>query len=228
MPTGIIDPFRRGLSDAEGRSAQRPFVVVDLDGCLIDDVAERFGSMLRKVKSRFGKAVENWFEEGTFYSMIGLSLLLRSSIARRNTDLNLPFVGYVVDTLKALAGHGYEIVVRSSNPAVHGLMADTIKTRLEAAGIHAIVEYKPLMHKADPINGERPSLLLDDLGAEGLPASRHGVPTVVRKPGYHDYQLITDKTLPIISRLVHVADERSFKEAALSAVAGSKRSKALA
>ena len=220
MPTAITGPFNSDFRNASEGSAtnQKPFVVVDLDGCLVDDVSERFGDRLRKVKSRLGKAVENGFEEGTFYGMMGLAGLLRSSVAKRNTNLTLPFISYVVDTLRALGERGYDIVVRSSNPEVRGAAADIIKARLEDAGVHAIVEYKSLMHKADSRNGERPSLLLDDLGVEGLPAAKWDVPTVVRKPGYHNYQLITDKALPAIFKHIYVADGDGFKDAALAAV----------
>lgn len=186
------------------------FVVVDLDGCLLDDVHEIFGRFLRREDS----CMEHMFKELIFNVFNSIPTVVDSVAKRIDVEkegLNM----HVVKALKTIYDSGFEIVVRTANRKIGEFGADRIKSVLKAYGIDASVELTEDKYKYAERNGERPALLLDDKPSVVINAARMGIRSVLIRA---DYNRAAGFFIKRVNNLVSIAAPEDMNNACVKAL----------
>ncbi len=207
MATGSMDPFTGSPMDTRGSrvGTQRPFVVVDIDGCLVPDIDAKLGSMLR----RTGSAIEKAYEETIYHGLSVLSRMVRGVACK--IDVRMQFDDNFVKALKEAQDMGYRTVAATSNSSYDDEALNEVASRLVAAGINdPLVVRRRRGHKADRINGMLPSLIMDDIGMECANSARNGVPSLLKKDGY---QAGEGRVLPHLNVLIRSVRGEDMKDA---------------
>ncbi len=185
------------------------FVVVDLDGCLVDDIHETFGRFLRREDS----STEHMFKELIFNALDRIPSVV-DSVARRidvEKELNI----HVVKALKTIYDSGFEIVVRTANRKIGKSGADKIKSVLKGYGIDASVELTEDKYKYSERNGEMPALLLDDKPNVVINAARKGIRSVLIRA---DYNRAAGFFIRGVNNLVSIAAPEDMNSACMKAL----------
>lgn len=149
-----------------------PFAVVDLDGCLIDDVHETFAKFLRRENSR----LEFVFKEVIFNALDRLPNI-RNSVGKNSVKSALN--KDILKALKILQDAGIRIVVRTANGAISNEGMELVREKLLENSINATVEYAADSDKCKNIGNEKPVLVLDDKPDVAANASRKGIKSIL-------------------------------------------------
>jgi uncharacterized HAD superfamily protein len=155
------------------------FVVVDLDGCLIDDVHGAFGKFLRREDS----LTEHLFKELIFNALDRIPSAVDS--VAKNTDISKGLNMNVIKALKAIYDSRVDIIVRTANKRLGYDGAEKVKKALKENGIEASVELTTDKMKYAERNGEKPSLILDDKPDVALNAARNGIKAILISSDYN-------------------------------------------
>ena len=185
------------------------FVVVDLDGCLVDDVHETFGKFLRREDS----GTEHMFKELIFNALDRIPSVVDSVANRIDVEKGLNM--HVVRALKKIYDSGFEVVVRTANRKIGESGAEKIKSALKSYGIDASVELTEDKCKYAERNGEMPALLLDDKPNVVINAARNGIRSILIRT---DYNRMAGFFIKRVNNLVAIAAPEDMANACTKAL----------
>ncbi len=185
------------------------FVVVDLDGCLVDDVHETFGKFLRREDS----GTEHMFKELIFNALDRIPSVVDSVAMRMDVERGLNM--HVVKALKTIYDSGFDVIVRTANRKIGASGAERIKSVLERYGIEASVELTEDKHKSAERNGEKPALLLDDKPNVVINAARNGIKSILIRT---DYNRVAGLFINGVNNLVTIAAPEDMDSACAKAL----------
>ncbi|MEM0154863.1 MAG: hypothetical protein QW814_03470 [Methanothrix sp.] len=185
------------------------FVVVDLDGCLVDDVHETFSKFLRRDDSR----TEHVFKELIFNVLDRIPSVV-DSVAKR-IDIEKGLNMHVVKALKTVYDAGFDVVVRTANRKLGTLGIERIKSALKDYGINASVELTEDKYKYAERNGEKPVLLLDDKPNVVINAARKGIRSILISA---DYNRVAGFFIKGVNDLVSISTPESMDKACIKAL----------
>lgn len=185
------------------------FVVVDLDGCLVDDVHETFGKFLRREDS----GTEHVFKELIFNALDRIPSVVDSVAKRIDVEKGLNM--QVVKALKTVYDSGFDVIVRTANRKIGASGAERIKSVLKRYGIDASVELTEDRYKYAEHNGEKPALLLDDKPNVVINAARKGIRSVLIRT---DYNRVAGFFIKGVNNLVTIAAPEDMDSACAKAL----------
>ena len=185
------------------------FVVVDLDGCLVDDVHETFGKFLRREDS----GTEHVFKELIFNALDRIPSVVDSVAKRIDVEKGLNM--QVVKALKTVYDSGFDVIVRTANRKIGASGAERIKSVLKRYGIDASVELTEDRYKYAEHNGEKPALLLDDKPNVVINAARKGIISVLIRT---DYNRVAGFFIKGVNNLVTIAAPEDMDSACTKAL----------
>ena len=185
------------------------FVVVDLDGCLVDDVHETFGKFLRREDS----GTEHVFKELIFNALDRIPSVVDSVAKRIDVEKGLNM--QVVKALKTVYDSGFDVIVRTANRKIGASGAERIKSVLKRYGIDASVELTEDRYKYAEHNGEKPALLLDDKPNVVINAARKGIRSVLIRT---DYNRVAGFFIKGVNNLVTIAAPEDMDSACTKAL----------
>jgi hypothetical protein len=185
------------------------FVVVDLDGCLRDDVHEAFAKFLRREDS----LTEHMFKELIFNALDRIPSAV-DSVAKK-TDVAKGLNMYVVKALKVIYDSGIEVVVRTANRKLGSEGVEKVREALKANGIDAVVELTEDRFKYAERNGEKPSLILDDKPDVVMNAARKGIKSILISS---DYNRAAGFFMKGINRLVKVVKPEDMERECMNSL----------
>ncbi|MCL4404512.1 MAG: hypothetical protein M1544_00985 [Candidatus Marsarchaeota archaeon] len=185
------------------------FVVVDLDGCLIDDVHERFGRFLRREDS----VPEHALKELVFNVLDRIPSVVDS--VAKSIDMEKWLNLEVVRALKQVSDRGIEIVVRTANNKLGENGIEKLKKVLGEHGVKVSVEVTTDKRKFADRDGEKPLLVLDDKPNVVMGAARKGIRSVLIKS---DYNRAAGMFAKRVNKLITVADPKDMEKACLNAL----------
>ena len=185
------------------------FIVVDLDGCLMDDVHEQFGRFLRKDDSK----IEHAFKELIFNVLDRMPNIVDSVANSVNVEKSINM--HVVKALKAVYESGIDIVVRTANHRLGDDKIARLKKILRSYGIDADVEVTTDKLKHSDMDGEKPVLILDDKPNVIMNAAREGIKGILISSDYNRIAGIFAKN---INKLITVTGQEGMEKACMDSL----------
>lgn len=179
------------------------FVVVDFDGCLVNDVSESFNKYLRSSDSK----IENAYKEAIFTVIDNVPFAF--SRAAKKIDFKKMLNQNVINGLKELQDKGMEIIVRTANTNLSNDDIKEIEDELQKDGLKVKIERAKDNEKCRLENGEKPSLIIDDNPKVILNAVKNGINSIIILT---DYNKIEAKLLSKISKHIIVSDQNKLKD----------------
>ncbi len=158
------------------------FVVVDFDGCLVNDVSESFNKFLRSSNSK----IENAYKEAVFTIIDNIPFAF--SNAAKKIDFKKMLNQEVIKGLKELQEKGMEIIVRTANINLKETDIKDIEEELKKEGLKVKIERAKNNEKCKPENGEKPSLIIDDNPKVILNAIKNGINSIIILTDYNRVQ----------------------------------------
>jgi predicted peroxiredoxin len=179
------------------------FVVVDFDGCLVNDVSETFKRFLRSSNSR----LENIYKETIFDIVDSVPFVF--SKAAKKIDFKKALNQNVITGLKDIQNKGIEIVVRTANTNLKDIDIEDIKEELQKRGLEVKIERVKDNKKCESENGEKPILIIDDNPKVIRSAIKNGINSILILT---DYNMIEAKFLSKINSTVCISDPNMLEE----------------
>ncbi len=162
-----------------------PFIVVDLDGCLIDDINAAFDRLFRKPLDGPSKFAERVFKEAIFAAMTKLP----KHSASKSIRMRIDFDSNVVDAIKTAFEKGYKSIVRTANPNFkESDSIDAVKAQLRSEfNVDVDFSYSENRLKHGMYNGEKPALLIEDNPEVAINAARNGIDVLLMLKDYNGF-----------------------------------------